>query len=410
MSDRFQAVPIADRLYWVGAIDWALRNFHGYLTSRGTSYNAYLWMGEKIVLFDTVKARFQNEMLSRIRSVVEPERIDYIVSNHAEMDHSGCLPEMIRLVRPEQTFASAKGVEALQDHFGSGAGWQGAQVTAVQDGQTLRLGDTDFRFFETKLLHWPDSMVTYLPAQHILISQDMFGMHLASGERFDDQLPWDLLEFETAKYYANILLPFSGIVEQAFKKFEQNQVQPDLIATDHGPVWRTHVGRVLEHYRRWARQERRVKAVIMYDTMWESTETMAYAIAEGLITSGVHTKVMPLSGSHRSDIATEVLDAGAFLVGAPTINNQMFPSLADALTYLQGLRPRGLLGAVFGSYGWSGEGVKRVLAYFNEMKIEPIGEPVQSRYVPGDDVLAQCVALGRQVAERVREKFGGAGD
>jgi flavorubredoxin len=401
MSSSFQAVKVTDRLYWVGAIDWELRNFHGYATSRGSTYNAYLLVADKVILFDTVRAPFKNEMLARIASVIEPSRIDYIVSDHSEMDHSAIVPEMIALAKPEQVIVSAKGAEALREHFHIDY-----PFTVAKDGERMRLGNVELQFFETKLLHWPDSMFTYIADEKVLISQDMFSMHLASGERFDDQVNSEILRFEAAKYYANILMPFSGIVVRALDKLEQNHLAFDQILTDHGPIWRKQTKTVLDWYRKWGNQERGRKAVVTYDTMWHSTEAMASAIAEGLITGGIPVKVMPLAGSHRSDLATEVLEAGALVVGSPTINNQMFPTVADALTYLAGLKPRGLIGAAFGSYGWSGESTKRIVDYLTEMKVELVAEELQAKYVPDEDLLGRCIALGRLVADKLNEKYG----
>ncbi|MEJ2745116.1 MAG: FprA family A-type flavoprotein, partial [bacterium] len=320
----FNAVKISERVYWVGAIDWSIRDFHGYSTRRGTTYNAYLVMGEKVILVDTVRAPFKDELLSRIASVVDPKRIDYIISNHSEMDHSGCLAKLIELVQPERVFASAMGVKTLTDHFNLG---QGIQV--VKDGERIRLGNVDLVFAETRMLHWPDSMVTYLPDDALLFSQDAFGMHLASSERFDDEISGDLLKFEAGKYYANILMPFSALVAKLPEKLKQNGIAPKIIAPDHGPIWRRGVATILEWYERWAARRPARKAVIVYDTMWGSTHRMARAIEEGLTDGGVSTKLLKLGANHRSDAATELLDAGALLVGSPTINNGIFPTVAD---------------------------------------------------------------------------------
>ena len=398
---NFTAVKITDRVYWVGAIDWAVRDFHGYFTDRGTTYNAYLILGEKIVLVDTVKAPFRTEMLSRISSVVEPRRIDYIISNHSEMDHSGCLPEVIEEVKPEKVFASVMGVKALSEHFRIARG-----IQAVKDGEGMRLGNADLVFAETRMLHWPDSMVTYLPADRILFSQDAFGMHLASSERFDDELPEEILEHEAAKYYANILMPFSGIVAKLPEKLNRHGIAPALIAPDHGPLWRKEPGRIMERYMRWAARRPSRKAVVVYDTMWGSTHLMARAIGEGLAGGGVSAKLLPLGASHRSDAATELLDAGALLVGSPTINNGVFPTVADVMSYLRGLKPANLIGAAFGSYGWSGESVRLLTEMLREMKVSLVSEGLSAVYVPGPETLTQCVCLGRAVAEKLAALCG----
>ena len=399
MSGTFAALKISDHVYWVGAIDWALREFHGYLTSRGTTYNAYLILADKITLIDTVKAPFQDEMLSRIASVVEPSRIAYIISNHSEMDHTGCLPDMIELVKPEKVVASVMGVKALQEHFHFRH-----ELVAVKDGESLSLGNMNLQFMETRMLHWPDSMVTYLPEERLLFSQDGFGMHLASSERFDDEISEDILFYEAAKYYANIIMPFAPVVTKALEKLQKIGWSVSRIAADHGPIWRSGIAKIIDLYAKWAQRAPTKKAVILYDTMWQSTARMARAIAEGVSSGGATAKVMSLGVSHRSDVATEVLDAGALVVGSPTLNNGLFPTVADGLTYLQGLNPRHLVGAAFGSYGWSGQAVKQIENILNEMKVELVDKGINVRYVPTAENLEECVSLGRRVAEKLKEK------
>lgn len=405
MGSPFKAQRVADDIYWVGAIDWSVRDFHGYRTGRGTTYNAYLILGEKITLVDTVKAPFKEELLSRIRDVVDPARIDFIVSNHAEMDHSGCLPELIALARPEKVFASPKGVEALRAHFG-----QDLDLTAVRDGDRIQVsgpgaasGPLTLQFMQTPFLHWPDSMFSYLPERKALFCQDAFGMHLASAERFAEQLPEHLLHEEAARYFANILLPFSSFIIKLFDKVEKAGLEIDLALPDHGPIWTSRFGLVAGWYRRWAAQEPSSKALVVYDSMWESTDAMARALTEGLIQGGAVVKVMPLSGSHRSDLATELLEAGALVVGSPTLNNQMFPTVADALCYLKGLKRKNLVGAAFGSYGWSGESIRQIEEHLAAMEVELAGS-LKTQYVPEADTLEQCRALGERIGERISER------
>lgn len=392
-----RAVKISDNVYWVGAIDWDIRNFHGYSTDRGTTYNAYLIMAEKITLVDTVKAPFREELLARIVSVIEPEKIDYIISNHSEMDHTGCLPAMIDLVKPEEVFASKKGVEALEAHFGLKG------ITAVEDGGQIDLGNMKITCLETRLLHWPDSMVSYLAEDKVLFSQDGFGMHLASNERFDDELDDYVLYSEAAKYYANILLPYSHIAGKVIKRIEDLGLEIETIASDHGPVWRSKIPWIIDLYKKWSARELKKKAIIVYDSMWDSTRMMARAIEEGLTEGGVHVKVLNATATGRAEIVTELIDAGALIVGSPTLNNQIFPTVADILTYIKGLKPKGLVGAAFGSYGWSGESVRVLNAWLEDMKIELVGEGVRVNYVPKTGDLERCRQLGLDVAKRIED-------
>lgn len=396
MKGPFEAVEVSDYVFWVGAIDWNIRDFHGYATRRGTTYNAYLVLADKITLIDTVKAPLMPEMLSRAASVVELSRVDYIVSNHAEMDHSGGLVEAIRLMHPEKVFASTRGVEALAEHF-----VLDHPPTAVADGETLSLGDMTLTFLETPMVHWPDSMVTLLDKGGVLFSQDAFGMHLASTERFDDELDSALLEYEAGRYYANIILPLSAMVVKQLDRIAGLRENIHVIAPDHGPIWRRDIDKIITLYRKWAAQKPTRKVVIAYDTMWQSTDLMARAIGEGAAEGGALVKVMPLAGYHRSDVVTELLDAGALLVGSPTLNGNMLPRVADLLTYLKGLKPKNLIGASFGSYGWASKAVGQVQEQLQQIGVELVADGIEAKYVPDAQVLSQCRDLGLEVARRL---------
>jgi flavorubredoxin len=397
----YRATQISEHVWWVGAVDWNIRDFHGYSTNRGTTYNAYLVMGEKITLIDTVKSPFCGELLGRIASVVDPAEISYIVSNHAEMDHSGGLAAVIEAVRPEKVFASQLGAKALAEHFRLPA-----PITPVKDGEKLELGNLALTFAETRMVHWPDSMVSWLPGDDVLFSQDGFGMHLAASERFADQIDPSVLEYEGGRYFANILLPYAPLVGKVLARLPALGIAPKLIAPDHGPVWRADLGTVLGWYDRWTRQVKRRKALVVYDTMWNSTSQMAHAIADGLEAGGASVKLMSLKANHRSDIMHEVLDAGALLVGSPTLNNNIYPTLADFLTYLRGLKPQQLIGASFGSYGWSGEAVGQVKETLEALKVELVHDGLRHRYVPDANCLGECAALGRRAAERLIARVG----
>ena len=401
MSGHLKAIQITDSIYWVGAIDWAIRDFHGYATREGSTYNAYLIIADKITLIDTVKAAFKDEMLARIASVIDPTKIDYIVSNHAEFDHSGALPATVAEVKPEKVFASKMGVKALTAHFRPDF-----EITAVSTGDELDIGGKTLSFIETRMLHWPDSMFTYLKEDEILFSQDAFGMHLATAKLFVDEHPMHIIKWESEKYFANILLPYTGKILALIKSLGEMDLPLKMIATDHGPIWRgDDIQTVLQWYSEWSTQPLYPKAVIIYDTMWGSTAKMATSIADGIRSTGIDVKLLPLAGSDRSDVATEMLDSGALIVGSPTLNNQIFPSLADALTYLKGLRPSNLIGASFGSHGWSGEAVKYLNQYLTDMNVELISDGIKTQYVPDEAILTECYQLGTSVGNELKNRL-----
>lgn len=402
MSAGFEAIRVSDRIFWVGALDWDLRDFHGYSTTRGTTYNCYLLTGEENVLFDTVKEPFYEQMMARISSVIPPTAISTVVSNHAEMDHSGGLPRLLSDIRPKRVFASEAGVRNLSLQMSLERGI----FTAVKDSQVVRAGDLDLMFIETKMLHWPDSMFTWIPALRTLVSQDAFGMHLATSRLFAWENSPDLLRTEAARYFGNILLPYSNLILKLLERVSSLGLEFDLVLPDHGPIWKAGTslppGWIAGLYAGWAAQKPTGKAVIAYDTMWHSTEKMARAIAEGLAAGGASPVVCPLRGCHRSDVAAELLEAGALLLGSPTLNNGVFPTVADIVSYLKGLRRTGLVGAAFGSFGWSGESVKQLGESLSAMRIEQVGEGLSVQFSPTSADLERCRQLGLQVASRIR--------
>jgi flavorubredoxin len=392
-------IEILKDIHWVGAIDWNIRDFHGYSIYRGTTYNAFLILDEKITLFDTVKKGFKSELLHHIRRIIDPTKIDYLVVNHVEMDHSGLVPEVVELVKPEKIFCSERGRKALLAHFRR-EDWP---YEVVGTGDTISLGKKTVEFIETRMLHWPDSMFSYISEDHLLISSDAFGQHVATAERFDDEVDLSMLLGHAAKYYANIILPYSNLVQKLLSTVKEMDLKVDMIAPDHGLIWRRNPGKILERYDEWSQQRSKVKALVIYDTMWHSTEMMAKAIADGLAQEGVSVQLFDLSTNHRSDIITEVLDAGALVIGSPTLNNGMLPRMADFLHYMKGLRPANKIGAAFGSYGWSGEAVKLINAIMEEMKFTVIDPGIKAQYVPAHDDLQKCVELGRKAAKALKK-------
>lgn len=398
-----QAVRVAPRVWWVGAIDWNLREFHGYRTGRGSTYNAFLVMDEKITLIDTVKAPFYGEMLERIASVVDPAKIDYIVSNHAEMDHSGALPRAVAELQPEKVFASTMGVKALAAHFGDAL-----KIEAVKTGDQLNLGAGKLHFVESRMLHWPDSMLSFYDADKILFSQDGFGMHLAGSARFAAEYSDELLHDEAKKYFANILLPYAPRVTELLNALPGLGLDIDIIAPDHGPVWRNDYAKVIQWYGEFARQRAEARAVVVYDTMWGSTAKQATALADGLIAAGIKVDFACLHQMDRSDVMTLAMNAGILAVGTPTLNNNLYPSVADMLTYMRGLKPKLGMGFAFGSFGWSGEGVKQVGEYLTAMKIEQPLAAWSVKYVPTAADLTAGFNYGLELGNALLKTIAGS--
>ena len=395
-----QAIQIFPRVYWVGAVDWNLRDFHGYATTRGTTYNAYLILDDKPTLIDTVKKPFYNEMLSRIKSVIDPAKIEIIVSNHAEMDHSGALCQAVKDMQPSAVYASVMGVKNLVAQL-----HPSFEIKPVKTGDKIDLGSDTLSFVEARMLHWPDSMLAYLVKEDILFTNDVFGMHLATSKLFDDENDEQIWSQEARKYYANIVLPYSDIVTRFLGQVQQMGLKPKMIAPDHGFIWRKDPAKIINLYAQMAAQKPTNKAVIVYDTMWGSTEKMAQAIADGLRQNGTAVQLMSMHASHRSDVITELLDAGAILVGTPVLNSQIYPAMADVLCYLKGLKKKNLIGAAFGSYGWNGAPIDGLTKNLEEMGVEVVSPAVKSLFVPDETKLKECEELGKLVSQKLTEKL-----
>lgn len=396
-----QAVEIKKDIFWVGSVDWNLRDFHGYSVARhGTTYNAYLVKDEKLTLFDLVPANHAEHLLECLQSEVDPEKIDYLVVNHVEPDHSGALPRLMDIIKPEKLFCSPMAKQALLNHYHR-EDWP---YEVVSSGQSISLGKRTVHFLETRMLHWPDSMFSFIPEDKLLISNDAFGQNLASSERFDDQVDKSMLFQLAANYYANIILPFSPLVRKVLDKVGELGWDIDMIAPDHGLIWRSHLPDILAKYGEWSAQQPQRKAVLFYDTMWKSTERMARAIADGLLAENVSVQIMPLKSCHHSDVMPFVMDAQAIIAGSATHNNGMLPLVADMLTYLKGLKPQNKIGAAFGSFGWSGEAPKQVSEFLQSAKVEIVADPLRIKNVPTPEGLNQCMEFGRKIGQEVNQR------
>lgn len=395
------AVKIAEKVYWVGAVDWDSRYFHGpaLSTHRGTTYNAYLIMDEKITLVDTVYRPFSEDLIKNISELVDPSKIDYVIVNHIESDHSGTLPLIMQYAPQAKIYCTAKAKDGL-GHLYNCDGWD---FNVVKTGFELPLGENTLSFIEASMLHWPDSMFTYLKEQAILMPNDAFGQHLASSNRYNDEEDVNILMEEAAKYYANILSPFNNLVLKKIDEIVKMGIPINMIAPSHGTIWRTNPMQIVEKYLAWAGGHAEHKAVIVYDTMWESTHKIALALLEGLKDEGVKGFVYKMSVSDRNDIVKELLDAKALLIGSPTINNDMLPNVVPILDDLKGLKLKNKIGFAFGSYGWGGGAVKSIAEKLTAAGFEQPLEAFQHKWVPDSDVLENCREMGRALGKKIKE-------
>ncbi len=392
---------LADDVYWIGAVDYNKRNFHGYsLSPQGTTYNAYVIKDEKTVIFDSVDDSYAGTMLCRLAKITPLEKVDYIVVHHTEKDHAGALAELVARCKPEKVITSVMGKKYLEAQFDT-TGWP---IETVKTGDVLNIGKRNIHFVETRMLHWPDSMVSYIPEEKLLISNDAFGQNIACSQRYTSEYDRSFLHKAIIEYYNNIILPYSAQVLKTLDAIAAMGIDIETIAPDHGLIWKgkDEVNFVLNAYREMAEQKPQQRAVIVYDTMWGSTERMASAIASGLEEEGVPTRLMDMRHNHHSDVMTELAYCGALIVGSPTHNNNVLPSIAEVLTYIKGLRPQNRVGAAFGSYAWSGEGAATIQQWLQSMNIELPTEPLKCLFVPHHEQLAQCTELGRTVAKALK--------
>jgi flavorubredoxin len=389
-----EKTEIKPGIYWVGGIDWDIRNFHGYLTQRGSTYNAYLIIDEKIVLVDTVKHYLFDEMLARIKEIIEPSKIDYIVSNHVEMDHSGSLPMILEHAPSATVITSTQGEKGLNRHYK-----RDLNLKVVKSGDELNIGSRTLHFAHTPMVHWPDNMVTYIPKDKLLLSNDAFGQHIACPERFDDEVGWEILKEEAGKYYANIVLPYGDQVKKALEALGGLDI--DMIAPSHGIIWRSLIPKILVEYKKWAGHETEKKAVIVYDSMWGSTEKMAYKLREGFNETGIPVTMRNLKKIHISDVMTDILTSKIILIGSPTLNNGMLPTMGAFLTYLKGLRPKNRIGFSFGSYGWGGQAVGQIQDVMKDLNWDIPIECMKIKYIPDDDELENVKEAGKELVKNI---------
>ncbi len=388
-------VELKKGIYWVGAIDWNIRDFHGYSTSLGTTYNAYLILDEKNVLVDTVKAPFYSEMLGRISEVIDPSKIDIIVSNHVEMDHSSSLPQILERIGNPIVITSERGQKGLEKHYKKPMNFK-----IVKTGDTIPIGRRTLTFVEAPMLHWPDSMFTYVKEDRVLLPNDAFGQHIASTIRFEDEFGDQVMK-HAAKYFANILWPLAPLILKKVDEVVKMGIPIDMIGPSHGLIWRKDPNRIIQAYVNWSQGKVGGKILVIYDTMWGSTETLAKAILRGLMEEGVEARLLHLRSNHRSDIIEEMLEANGILLGSPTLNNGMFPTMGDFLTYMKGLKPKGKVFGLFGSHGWGGGAVKEMRKVLEQEKFEVWGKELSVQYIPDSEEIKKAIEFGKEFAKKI---------
>jgi anaerobic nitric oxide reductase flavorubredoxin len=390
-------VMVKGNVSWVGKVDWELHKFHGheYSTHRGSTYNSYLIGESKTALIDTVWAPFAKEYVEDLAREVDLSKIDYVIANHAEIDHSGALPELMRGIPDTPIYCTANGVKSLKGHYHQDWNFQ-----TVKTGDRLSLGDRELIFIEAPMLHWPDSMFCYLTGENILFSNDAFGQHYATEYLFNDLVDQSELFVEALKYYANILTPFSALVDRKIKEFLALKLPLDMICTSHGVIWRENPVQIVEKYLAWANQYKENQITIVYDTMWDGTRVMAENIAKGIasVDTKVNVKLFNSSRRDKNDIIAEIFKSKALVLGSPTINKGILTSVAALLEEISGLSFKGKKAAAFGCYGWSGESVGLLKESLEKAGFCVVDGGLKALWNPSEESRRQCFEYGRKLA------------
>lgn len=392
-------LEIKKGIYSVGVVDWDIRHFHGhtYTTSRGSTYNSYLIVDEKIAIVDTVLGSFAHEFIERIKEVIDPGKIDYVIANHVETDHSGAMPELMKLCPKAKVYCTQKCKEGLYRNY-----YQNWDFQIVKTVDKLKLGRRTLTFIEAPMIHWPDSMFTYCREEELLMPNDAFGQHYATSERFDDEVDQCALMDEAAKYYGNILWPLGSLILRKIEEIQKMNIPIKMIAPSHGIVWRKDPMKIVNSYVKWANNETQPKVVIIYETMWTATEKMARKMSEAIMDAGLDVKIFNIAQSDRTEVIKEMLEAKAFLVGSSTHDNDMLTMIAGFLEFLKGLKPKKRIAAAFGSYGWSGGAVQAIEGVLKEGGIEVVQPGIAVKYMPDESELKDIYQFAKNFAGKVK--------
>ncbi|MDR2066345.1 MAG: FprA family A-type flavoprotein [Endomicrobium sp.] len=390
---------IKEGIYSVGVVDWNERHFHGYtyVTKRGVTYNAYLIIDEKITLIDTVREGFQKELIENIKNVVDPSKIDVIIINHIEPDHSGAFAQILKICPNAKVYGTEKARQGLLKYYGVCGDW-----VTVKSGQSLNIGKRTLDFIDVPMIHWPDSMFTYSAYDKTLFSNDGFGQHYATNKIFDDEVNFDVLMDESQKYYANILWPFNMLVSSKLAAIGKLSLDIKFIAPSHGLIWRKYIPEIMQKYLYWSSHSCKNRVAVVYETMWNSTEKMAKKIIEGITSEGVEAILFDVTKNDRTDISSYMLDAKGWVFGSSTHDGEMLPVIAGFLHFLKGSKAKGRKSFAFGSYGWSGEAVKDIEdTISNVTSFEPSLRVV---YSPNQDELDKCFQVGKSFALKIKNE------
>ncbi len=392
---------IKNNVFWVGKIDWEMETFHGddYSVNNGSSQNAYLIQEEKTVLIDTVWKPHSHEFIANLASEIELKNIDFIVINHGEIDHSGALPALMELIPETPIYCTANAVKSLTGQYHHPE-WN---FNVVKTGDSVDIGNgKQLVFVEMRMLHWPDSMATYLTGDNVLFSNDAFGQHLAVEELFNDKTDECLLWAEAQKYYANILTPFSPLVKNKIDEILALNLPIDIIATSHGAIWRDNPLKIVEKYYEWAQDYQENQITVAYDTMWEGTMKIAHQIASEIsrLCPETKVKVFNVAKTDKNDIMTEIFKSKAIAVGSPTVGNNILSSVGGWLDFLTQLKFKNKKAAVFGCYGWSGESTKILRSRLTEAGFDVVEPEIRCSWNPDANILASAKDIAEALCQR----------
>ena len=390
---------ITKDVFSVGVIDWNMRNFHGntFITKNGVTYNSYLINDNEPALIDVVHKGFEDEFIKNILEIISPEKIKHVILNHLEPDHSGAIEYMAKVLKNAKFYGTAKLKEGLLKYYDLNI-----EINVVKTGDKINLGNNTLTFVEVPMVHWPDSMITYCPEKKILFSNDAFGQHIATNKTFTDEIKQDILWQEVAKYYANILWPLGPMIEKSVNNLLTMNLPIDFVAPSHGLVWKSNINKVIEKYLSWTKNEVKNKVVVVYETMWGSTQIMAREIVRALTNNNIEVKMFDIAKTDFAEVAYEMLEAKAFVIGSSTHDNEMLAYIAGYMHFLKGMKPKNRIAVSFGSFGWAGGAVKEIATNLSSFGIEVIDQ-ISAKFKPNKEEMEKCYQAGEKLSKALLE-------